>query len=112
MGCSHRSALGSAHSHGGGHACLLGHDAGDPRGDPKTEEEGPAGCRDVSRGVLMFDRLGRLVVRLRFVFVVAWVAAAVIMGALAPSLWQAGSADETGFRRATPSRWQLATSLP
>src|SRR5450830_1024557 len=97
MGCSHRSALGSAHSHGGGHACLLGHDAGDPRGDPKTEEEGPAGCRDVSRGVLMFDRLGRLVVRLRFVFVVAWVAAAVIMGALAPSLSQAGSADETSF---------------
>lgn len=45
----------------------------------------------------MFDRLGRLVVRLRFVFVVAWVAAAVIMGALAPSLSQAGSADETSF---------------
>jgi RND superfamily putative drug exporter len=45
----------------------------------------------------MFDRLGRLVIRLRFVFVVGWVAAAVIMGALAPSLSKAGSADETSF---------------
>jgi len=45
----------------------------------------------------MFDRLGRLVIRLRFVFVVGWVAVAVIMGALAPSLSQAGSADETSF---------------
>ena len=45
----------------------------------------------------MFDRLGRLVIRLRFVFVVGWVAAAVIVGALAPSLSQVGSADETSF---------------
>ena len=45
----------------------------------------------------MFDRLGRLVIRLRFVFVVSWVAAAVIMGGLAPSLSQAGFADETSF---------------
>jgi RND superfamily putative drug exporter len=45
----------------------------------------------------MFDRLGRLVLRLRFVFVVAWLIAAALLGALAPSLSQAGSADETSF---------------
>jgi RND superfamily putative drug exporter len=45
----------------------------------------------------VFDRLGRLVIRLRFVFVVGWVVAAVGMGALAPSLSQAGFADETSF---------------
>jgi RND superfamily putative drug exporter len=45
----------------------------------------------------MFDRLGRLVIRLRFVFVAGWIAAAVIMGALAPSLSQASFADETSF---------------
>jgi RND superfamily putative drug exporter len=45
----------------------------------------------------MFDRLGRLVLRLRFVFVVGWLAVAGLFGALAPSLSQAGSADETSF---------------
>ncbi len=45
----------------------------------------------------MFDRLGRLVLRLRFVFVVGWFLAAAYFGAFAPSLSQAGSADETSF---------------
>ena len=45
----------------------------------------------------MFDRLGRLVLRLRFVFVVGWLVAAALFGVLAPSLSQAGSADETSF---------------
>ena len=45
----------------------------------------------------MFDRLGRLVLRLRFVFVVGWLVAAAYFGAFAPSLSQAGSADETSF---------------
>jgi putative drug exporter of the RND superfamily len=45
----------------------------------------------------MFDRLGRLVLRLRFVFVAAWLIAAGLFGALAPSLSQSGSADETSF---------------
>ena len=45
----------------------------------------------------MFDRLGWLVLRLRYVLVVGWVIAAVFFGTLAPSLSQAGSADETSF---------------
>ncbi|HEX7497098.1 MAG TPA: MMPL family transporter [Candidatus Limnocylindrales bacterium] len=45
----------------------------------------------------MFDRLGRVVIRLRFVFVIGWVAAAGLLGALAPSLSQVGFADETSF---------------
>ena len=45
----------------------------------------------------MFDRLGWLVFRLRFVLVVGWLVAAALFAALAPSLSQAGSADETSF---------------
>jgi len=45
----------------------------------------------------MFDRLGSVVYRLRFVIVAAWLVAAALLGALAPSLAQAGSADETSF---------------
>jgi len=45
----------------------------------------------------MFDRLGSLVLRLRFVFAGAWLVAAVAFGLLAPSLAQVGSADETSF---------------
>jgi RND superfamily putative drug exporter len=45
----------------------------------------------------MFDRLGRLVLSLRFVFVLGWFVAAAILGVLGPSLAQAGSADETSF---------------
>ena len=45
----------------------------------------------------MFDRLGWLVLRLRFVLVAGWLVAAALFGALAPSLTQAGRADETSF---------------
>ena len=45
----------------------------------------------------MFDRLGSLVLRLRFVFAVGWLLAAVGFGLLGPSLAQVGSADETSF---------------
>jgi len=45
----------------------------------------------------MFDRLGRLVLRLRFVFLIGWLAAAAAFGLLAPSLSKVGSADETSF---------------
>ena len=45
----------------------------------------------------MFDRLGWLVLRLRFVLVAGWLVAAALFGALAPSLSKAGSADETSF---------------
>ena len=45
----------------------------------------------------MFDRLGSLVLRLRFVFAVGWLVAAVGLGWLGPSLSQVGSADETSF---------------
>ena len=45
----------------------------------------------------MFDRFGRVVLRLRFVFVAAWLVAAALFGVLAPSLSQVGSADETSF---------------
>ena len=45
----------------------------------------------------MFDTLGRLVLRYRWVFVGAWLAAAIGFGALGPSLSKVGSADETSF---------------
>ena len=45
----------------------------------------------------MFDRLGLLVLKLRFVFVAVWVVAAIAFGILGPSLSQVGSADETSF---------------
>jgi RND superfamily putative drug exporter len=45
----------------------------------------------------MFDRLGWLVLRLRYVLVAGWLIAAALFGILAPSLSQAGSADETSF---------------
>jgi RND superfamily putative drug exporter len=45
----------------------------------------------------MFDRLGWLVLRLRYVFVAGWLIAAALFGTLAPSLSQAGFADETSF---------------
>jgi RND superfamily putative drug exporter len=45
----------------------------------------------------MFDRLGWLVLRLRYVFVAGWLIAAGLFGAFAPSLSQAGFADETSF---------------
>ena len=45
----------------------------------------------------MFDRLGSLVLRLRFVLAGAWLVAAVGFGLLSPSLSKVGSADETSF---------------
>ena len=45
----------------------------------------------------MFDRLGRLVIRFRYVLVLGWLVAAALFGALAPSLSEAGFADETSF---------------
>ena len=45
----------------------------------------------------MFDRLGRLVLNLRFVLVAVWVVGGIAFGILGPSLAQVGSADETSF---------------
>jgi RND superfamily putative drug exporter len=45
----------------------------------------------------MFDGLGSLVLRLRFVFAGGWLVLAVGFGLLAPSLSLVGSADETSF---------------
>ncbi len=45
----------------------------------------------------MFERLGRLVLRLRFGIVAGWIVAAVAFGVLGPSLTRVGSADETSF---------------
>ena len=45
----------------------------------------------------MFYRFGSVVVRLRYLIVVGWLLAAAFFGVLAPSLAQAGSADETSF---------------
>jgi putative drug exporter of the RND superfamily len=64
----------------------------------------------------MFDRLGPLVLRFRFVFVVAWLVAAAAFGALAPSLSQAGSADETSFlprdAESLAARQLIASAFP
>jgi RND superfamily putative drug exporter len=64
----------------------------------------------------MFDRLGWLVFKLRFVFVVGWLVAAALFGALAPSLSQAGSADETSFlphdAESLAARGVIATAFP
>jgi len=64
----------------------------------------------------MFDRLGWIVLRLRFVFVIGWLAAAVIFGALAPSLSKAGLADETSFlpkeSESLAARRVIATAFP
>jgi RND superfamily putative drug exporter len=45
----------------------------------------------------MFDRLGRLVIPLRWAFIVFWIVGAALFGALGPSLSKVGSADETSF---------------
>ncbi len=64
----------------------------------------------------MFDRLGRLVIRLRWVFVGAWVVAAVLFGVFGPSLTQVGSADESSFlprdAESLAARHVIATSFP
>ena len=64
----------------------------------------------------MFDRLGRLVLRLRFVFLIAWLVAAALFGVLAPSLSQVGSADETSFlpkdSESLAARQLLAQAFP
>ena len=64
----------------------------------------------------MFDRLGPLVLRFRFAFVVAWLVAAAAFGALAPSLSQAGSADETSFlprdAESLAARQLIASAFP
>ena len=64
----------------------------------------------------MFDRLGSLVFRLRFVFVVGWLVAAAGFAALAPSLSKAGSADETSFlprdAESLAAREVIASSFP
>ena len=45
----------------------------------------------------MFDRLGRLILRIRWLIIVFWVLAAAFFGAFGPSLSKVGSADETSF---------------
>ena len=64
----------------------------------------------------MFDRLGRLVLRFRFVFLVGWVIAAIGFGVLGPSLAKVGSADETSFlpknAESLAARQLIATAFP
>jgi RND superfamily putative drug exporter len=45
----------------------------------------------------MFEKLGQAVLRLRWVFIAFWIAAAAFFGAMGPSLSKVGSADETSF---------------
>jgi RND superfamily putative drug exporter len=45
----------------------------------------------------MFDRLGSVVLRARWLLIVLWIVAAALFAALAPSLSKVGSADETSF---------------
>ena len=64
----------------------------------------------------MFDRLGRLVLRLRFVLVAGWAVAALGFGILGPSLASVGSADETSFlprdAESLAARQIIAQSFP
>ena len=45
----------------------------------------------------MFDRIGRLVVRVPLAFIAIWIAVAAVCLTLAPPLSRVGSADETSF---------------
>jgi RND superfamily putative drug exporter len=45
----------------------------------------------------MFDRLGRVILRIRWFVIAFWFVAAAVFGLLAPSLAKVGSADETSF---------------
>jgi len=64
----------------------------------------------------MFERLGHLVIRLRFALLVAWIAAAAAAYLLAPSLEDVGTADETSFLprdvESMQARDLLATAFP
>ena len=64
----------------------------------------------------MFERLGHLVIRLRFALLVAWIAAASAAYLLAPSLEDVGTADETSFLprdvESMQARDLLATAFP
>ncbi len=64
----------------------------------------------------MFDRLGRPILRLRWVIVGAWVAAAILFGVFGPSLTQVGSADESSFlpqdAESLAARHVIAESFP
>ena len=45
----------------------------------------------------MFERLGRIVIRFRFAFLVFWIALAAICYFFAPALSEVGTSDETSF---------------
>ncbi|MGA3057485.1 MAG: MMPL family transporter [Candidatus Limnocylindrales bacterium] len=64
----------------------------------------------------MFDRLGRLVLRLRFALVAGWVVAAAFFGIFGPSLTQVGFADERSFlprdSESLAAREVIAESFP
>ena len=64
----------------------------------------------------MFDRLGRLVLRFRFVLVAGWVVGAVFFGVFGPSLTQVGFADERSFlprdSESLAAREVIAESFP
>lgn len=45
----------------------------------------------------MFERLGRIVIRFRFLFLVGWLAAALVCWLLAPSLEDTGTSDQAAF---------------
>ncbi len=59
----------------------------------------------------MFERLGSLAFRLRFVILVAWIAAAGAALALAPSLAQVGSTDQSSFLPSTTESIRARTLL-
>src|ERR1035437_3894882 len=115
--------MGRAGGHRHRNARLLDHHSRNPGGDPEAAEEvaaisiRPGRAEAIPRpGALMFDRLGELVFRLRFVFVAGWLVAAALFGALAPSLSKVGSADETSFlprdAESLAARGVIATSFP
>ena len=59
----------------------------------------------------MFERLGSLAYRFRFVIIVAWIVAAAAAAMVAPSLAKVGSTDQSSFLPATTESVEARTLL-
>ncbi|MGO9178553.1 MAG: MMPL family transporter [Candidatus Limnocylindrales bacterium] len=69
------------------------------------------GGRDTPRGHVMFQQLGSFAFRYRFAILVVWIVAAGAALALAPSLAQVGSTDQSSFLPASAESIQARAAL-